>query len=325
MDDEDIKLSDEEEKSTDFESFLDGSARYRPEVLTKGSGLNILSKIQDLKEFFSKCSCNKNEDDESSMDSSEREPPPKRYIYWGPAYDIENNAEHENKKTARLPHLENEQTNLMGSKFVTNYVSTTKYSPITFLPLNLFEQFRKKANLYFLVIAILAFTELSPKSPVFSVAPLVFVLAVSAVKEAYEDYKRYEMDKEINNRLVDVCRPNPEGIGWCFKKLAWDQVQIGDVIRVTKETRAFPADILLLQSSTNQGLCNIETANLDGETNLKIKQAVGATYSLPTDEDGDDYPFNKQLQFKLESEVCTSVYAYICHLCVCVCVCEYAI
>ena len=207
----------------------------------------------------------------------------------------------------------------MGSKFVTNYVSTTKYSPITFLPLNLFEQFRKKANLYFLVIAILAFTELSPKSPVFSVAPLVFVLAVSAVKEAYEDYKRYEMDKEINNRLVDVCRPNPEGIGWCFKKLAWDQVQIGDVIRVTKETRAFPADILLLQSSTNQGLCNIETANLDGETNLKIKQAVGATYSLPTDEDGDDYPFNKQLQFKLESEVCTSLYAYICHLCVYVC------
>ncbi len=71
---------------------------------------------------------------------------------------------------------------------------------------------------------------------------------------------------------------------------------------ITKVEPSFPANILLLQSSTNQGLCNIETANLDGETNLKIKQAIGITYSLPTDEQGDDYLFNNKLQFKLESE-----------------------
>merc|ERR1719361_1643523 len=73
------------------------------------------------------------------------------------------------------------------------------------------------------------------------------------------------------------------------------------MIRV-KDDRPFPADVLLLQSSTNQGLCNIETASLDGETNLKIKQALGCTYSLPTDAEGADYLLNKGLQFTLESE-----------------------
>jgi len=60
------------------------------------------------------------------------------------------------------------------------------YRAITFLPLNLFDQFRKKANFYFLIIAILSFTPYSPKPPFISITPLVFVLGVSAIKEAWE-------------------------------------------------------------------------------------------------------------------------------------------
>ncbi len=313
MDDDEKERNDEnmddDEKQTmeDFISFDDGNPRQRPEVLVKSTGFHCRERMQDLQDFFKGCcqKCGLCQDDPN--ESKIVPPPPKRYIYWGPAYDIRNNAYYDEQTTVRGPHLEfededDEQIN-KGSKFVSNYISTTKYSILTFLPLNLLEQFRKKANLYFLIIAILAFTDLSPKNPVFSVTPLTIVLAISAVKEAYEDYKRYEMDKEINNRQVDVCRPDLEGKNWCFKKIAWEEVQVGDMIRITKDTRAFPADLLLLQSSTNQGLCNIETANLDGETNLKIKQAIGATYSLPTDEDGDEFPFNMKLQFKLESEV----------------------
>lgn len=233
------------------------------------------------------------------------EPPPNRYIYWGPQYDIIKNELYDDARTTKPPHFK-DQDNMddypKGSKFVSNYISTTKYTVLTFLPLNLFEQFRKKANLYFLIIACLALFPFSPKNPIFSWLPLLFVLAVSAVKEAFEDYKRYQMDKEINNRPIDTFRPDNNGMDWKFRKIQWEEVQVGDMIRITEDEPFFPADCLLLQSSTNKGLCNIETASLDGETNLKIKQALGKTYSLPTDEKGDDYCLNDELQFKLESE-----------------------
>ena len=228
-------------------------------------------------------------------------PLPRRFLYVGEAYDSHISG---TEYQVKAPHLENE----LNSPFCSNYISTTKYTPVTFLPLNLFEQFNKKANVYFLLIALLSWTDFSPKSPFFSVAPLTFVLMVSAVKEIYEDVKRFEMDKEINNRKVLTFRPNEDGSEWKFRRIAWQDLEVGDLIKVTKEERAFPADTLLLQSSTNQGLCNIETANLDGETNLKIKQAVGATYSIPAAPSGEDYPTQAELQFVLESEVCVMMF-----------------
>ena len=144
------------------------------------------------------------------------------------------------------------------------------------------------------------------------------------------------MDKEINERTCQVFRPNQDGTNWRFQDIQWQYIEVGDIVKITNEKRAFPAgihiflhiyieilvtqlciyiyiyniymyilDMLLLQSSTNQGLCNIETSNLDGETNLKIKQAVGATYSIAKGEMGemgDRYPKNADLQFKLISE-----------------------
>jgi len=91
-------------------------------------------------------------------------------------------------------------------KFPTNYVSTTKYNAALFLFQNLWEQFQKKANLYFLLSAIISLTPLSPKTPIVSVAPLVFVLLVSAIKEAIEDWSRYKQDRAVNNSRVLVWR-----------------------------------------------------------------------------------------------------------------------
>ena len=71
-------------------------------------------------------------------------------------------------------------------KELPNYVKTTKYTFYNFVPKNLFEQFHKKANVYFLIITILSFTDISPKTWVVSLLPLLFVLFVSMVKEAYE-------------------------------------------------------------------------------------------------------------------------------------------
>lgn len=71
-----------------------------------------------------------------------------------------------------------------------NYVRTTKYTLATFIPRSLFEQFRRVANLYFLLCAILSFTPLSPYSAVSNVLPLVVVIGATMGKEILEDWQR---------------------------------------------------------------------------------------------------------------------------------------
>merc|ERR1719419_1204424 len=190
-----------------------------------------------------------------------------------------------------------------------NYISTTKYNNITFIPLNLFEQLQNKANFYFLIIAIVSFTSYSPQSPLFSVTPLAIVLLVAAAKEYYEDYLRGIEDKNVNHSLVDVWDcvqrkrtsvSQPYEMAWVEK--TWREIRPGDVVRVKKgenASQAFPADLLLLQSSQKAGVCYIETSNLDGETNLKLRQALHETYTVDCQPDGADYC--EQAAFKLES------------------------
>ena len=87
----------------------------------------------------------------------------------------------------------------------SNVVHTTKYTLITFLPKNLFEQFHRFANLYFLIIIVLTFIpaiEAVGKEVIW--IPLTFVLLVTLIKDGFEDLRRYRSDKEINNRLCTV-------------------------------------------------------------------------------------------------------------------------
>ena len=83
----------------------------------------------------------------------------------------------------------------------SNEVHTTKYTIINFIPKNLWEQFHRFANIYFLFIACLNFV---PAVEAFGkevgYIPLVFVLSVTAIKDLFEDYRRYKSDKEVNKR-----------------------------------------------------------------------------------------------------------------------------
>ncbi|MBZ3870839.1 putative phospholipid-transporting ATPase VA [Sciurus carolinensis] len=81
-----------------------------------------------------------------------------------------------------------------------NRLKTTKYTLLSFLPKNLFEQFHRLANVYFVFIALLNFVPaVNAFQPGLALAPVLFILAVTAFKDLWEDYSRYRSDHEINH------------------------------------------------------------------------------------------------------------------------------
>ncbi|TGJ82906.1 hypothetical protein E0Z10_g5870 [Xylaria hypoxylon] len=173
----------------------------------------------------------------------------------------------------RIIHLNNPPANA-ANKYVDNHVSTAKYNAATFLPKFLIEQFSKFANVFFLFTAGLQqIPGLSPTNQYTTIGPLTVVLLISAAKELVEDHRRKQADSALNNSKARVLR------GSNFEETSWINVAVGDILRVESE-EPFPGDMVLLASSEPEGLCYIETANLDGETNLKIKQGRPETSAL---------------------------------------------
>ncbi|XP_071989811.1 phospholipid-transporting ATPase IC-like [Engystomops pustulosus] len=160
------------------------------------------------------------------------------------------------------------------SKYATNEIKTSKYNVITFLPLNLFEQFRRIANTYFLLLLIIQLIpQISTVSWYTTFVPLVIVLGITAIKDLADDISRHRMDKEINNRSCEVIKDGS------FQKTKWRNLRVGDIVRIKKD-EFIPADLLLLSSSEPNSLCYVETAELDGETNLKFKMSLKDTDEL---------------------------------------------
>ncbi|KAJ1816443.1 aminophospholipid translocase, partial [Coemansia sp. RSA 2598] len=175
----------------------------------------------------------------------------------------------------RTVHIGNRESNAQ-FKYKHNRVSTAKYNIFTFLPKFLFEQFSKYANVFFLFTGcIQQIKGVSPTSRFTTIVPLAVVLAATAAKELAEDIKRHRSDADMNKSTARVL------VGTSFEERAWRDVQVGDILRVQNK-EAIPADIVLLSSSEPEGMCYVETSNLDGETNLKVKQALPETSKLMT-------------------------------------------
>ncbi|XP_059527884.1 phospholipid-transporting ATPase VD isoform X5 [Myotis daubentonii] len=99
--------------------------------------------------------------------------------------------------------------------------------------------------------------------------PLVVVLTIIAIKDGLEDYRKYKIDKQINNLLTKVySRKEKKYLDCC-----WKDVTVGDFIRLSCN-EVIPADMVLLFSTDPDGICHIETSGLDGESNLKQRQVV---------------------------------------------------
>ncbi|ELK09042.1 Putative phospholipid-transporting ATPase FetA [Pteropus alecto] len=200
--------------------------------------------------------------------------------------------------------------------------------------MNLFEQFQRLANAYFLILLILQLIPQISSLPWHTtVIPLMVMLSITAVKDAIDDLKRHQNDNQVNNRSVLVLMNGK------MEENKWMNIQVGDIIKLEnnqhvtvstslgygifsfglskyKETLlafllpllsvtficlilypgiysscdkdlvlvhlslSLQADVLLLSSSEPYSMTYIETAELDGETNLKVKQAISVTSEM---------------------------------------------
>ena len=152
----------------------------------------------------------------------------------------------------------------------SNRISTSKYQWYSFFPKMLMEQFARLANAYFLIIAILqSIKEISYSSgsPVI-LFPLSLVILINGLKDLFEDFKRKKSDEEENNNVCLVFDNKTNQ----FVSKKWKEIALGDIVKVMNDQQ-FPADLILLNSSESNGMCYVETKNIDGETNLKFRQS----------------------------------------------------
>uniref|UniRef100_A0AAQ5ZFS8 Phospholipid-transporting ATPase n=1 Tax=Amphiprion ocellaris TaxID=80972 RepID=A0AAQ5ZFS8_AMPOC len=165
-------------------------------------------------------------------------------------------------------------------RFPDNRIVSSKYTFWNFIPKNMFEQFRRVANFYFLIIFLVQLIIDTPTSPITSGLPLFFVITVTAIKQGYEDWLRHKADNAVNKCPVHVVQH-----GKVLRKQS-RKLRVGDVVLV-KEDESFPCDLILLSSSRDDGTCYVTTASLDGESSHKTYYAVQDTKAYNTEKEVD--------------------------------------
>ncbi|CAJ0577596.1 unnamed protein product, partial [Mesorhabditis spiculigera] len=143
-----------------------------------------------------------------------------------------------------------------------NKLNTTKYNAFDFVPRFLVAKFLEPTNAFFLVLTLVKLLpEVSAVPWHSSGVPLIIIILVNAFTEIYEDLIRRFADTRLNNT----------------------ELEEGHIVRLTKGDMV-PADLLILSSSEPGGDVYMETANLDGEANLKVRQAPAETMGVHSEE-----------------------------------------
>ncbi|XP_077589124.1 phospholipid-transporting ATPase VB isoform X2 [Stigmatopora nigra] len=171
---------------------------------------------------------------------------------------------------SNLPYEGQAKTSQPNRYFKGNAIKTTKYTLLFFLPMNLFEQFHRLANLYFVGLAILNFVPVvNAFQPDVALIPICVILSLTALKDAWEDFRRYQSDRKLNNMACLIYSGKEKK----FVERRWKDVRVGDFVKALCN-QIVPADLLLLHTSNCNYACHIETSNLDGETNLKERKGI---------------------------------------------------
>lgn len=201
-------------------------------------------------------------------------------------------------------------------EYASNRVVSSKYTLISFIPLNLWQQYHRVSNVYFTLVAALSWwREVSPFDPGGSTVAIIFIVVVGMLKDAADDYKRHVEDNALNQLSFTTrlrrAESAPDGApvgadggiagasttpssassgvgaeanggaagaseeiaGVVQERVAWQDLKVGDTVLV-RDNEQFPADMVCLHTSLEGDVCFVKTANLDGETNLKLRSVA---------------------------------------------------
>lgn len=157
-------------------------------------------------------------------------------------------------------------------QYPKNIIVSSRYTLLNFLPKSLLEQFRRLANVYFLVIGMIAVVGYYTNAyetavqPAGILGPVMIVVLISVIKDGVEDIKRHRADHAINTRKTQ--RVDSYGK---IERIEWREIKVGDILVIDTDEE-IPADCVVLTCGGIQGpISYVETAAIDGETNLKMK------------------------------------------------------
>ena len=162
----------------------------------------------------------------------------------------------------------------------TNYIRTTKYTLWSFLPLQIYHQLCILSNIFFLLTSVLAFLPgISPLDPITATLPLIFVLVVAILRNAYEEYQRYRADKSANSAPISLFSRQLQSsetelnlpLNHNLYHASSSDLRVGDVILLRKNGEIM-ADVAMLYSSGNDNIAYIDTSHLDGEATVKLRR-----------------------------------------------------
>lgn len=162
-----------------------------------------------------------------------------------------------------------------GFKPKTNYITTSRYTWYNFIPKNLIEQFSNVANLYFLLIgALQIIPQITPTGGFPTMyQPLAFIVLVSALRAASEDWAKHKADSKRNSYRYLALRSSPGGARAKLIPTESGQLRMGDIVKVMKN-EMIPTDMIFIGSALSKGHCFIDKANLNGETCLEVCASV---------------------------------------------------
>ena len=145
------------------------------------------------------------------------------------------------------------------TKAQTNAVSTTRYTPLSWLPLSLLMQFTRLGNIYLLIISVLTLMPFTTKSPAALIGTFSLVLFLSCVKEGIEDFYRHKADREENQKIAHVYS---YGTG-SYEPRYWKDIGVGELVRL-ENNEEVPCDIFLLHTTNKGNVAFVDTSQLNG-------------------------------------------------------------